>query len=76
MFGDDFFKNSILCFSRFSSDKRTQKARENGSKNSVEKLIQTYTQKFKELYDFNLSKDQFVFINNELNGATKGDYEE
>jgi len=28
MFGDDFFKNSMICFSRFGQDKRSKRERE------------------------------------------------
>ena len=42
MLGTDFFKNAIICFSRFRQDKRSIKDIEKGKKASVAQLKEDY----------------------------------
>ena len=66
MFGDDFFKNAMICFSRFGQDKRSKREREKGNKASADKLRRDYKSKFAEIYGINLLDSQFSFIDNNI----------
>jgi hypothetical protein len=53
MFGDEFFKNAIICFSKFGYDKKSIKDREKRNK-SEKKMILEFQSKFKETYEVQL----------------------
>ena len=64
MFGDDFFKNAVFLFTRWSFDNRSERRRNNG----VEKTIPLFIEEFRDtlIQEFNIgvSEEQFVFIDN------------
>lgn len=64
MFGSEFFKNVLICFTKFSTSKRAEKEREKGKKPTKEKLIKDYKVWFKSIYSYSLNDVQFVFLNN------------
>jgi hypothetical protein len=64
MFGNDFFKNTMLCFTKFAQDKRTMKDRQSGKKMSKESLIDEYKGHFYNNYEVDLADSQFIFIDN------------
>ena len=76
MFGVEFFKNAVLCFSKFSFDSKTLKARLKGTKLTEKQLIQDYTRKFIEIYDVTLLESQFTFLDNAVKLNEEEDCEE
>lgn len=54
MFGNEFFKNAVICFSKFGYDKVSLRNRQKGTKSSEEKLKFQMTKEFKKLYEFDL----------------------
>ena len=64
MFGTEYFKNVLICFTKFSTSKRAEKERERGKKPTKEKLIKDYKVWFKNIYSYSLNDVQFIFLNN------------
>lgn len=64
MFGQKYFKNVLICFTKFATDKRTESARQRGKKPTKEKLIEDYMAWFNKIYSYSLKVNQFIFLNN------------
>jgi hypothetical protein len=64
MFGEGLAKNIVICFTRWDFQIRSKKKQ--SAKMTMEEMILAYRKKLNELYGFNLSSDQFIFIDNSL----------
>eukprot|EP00347_Sterkiella_histriomuscorum_P019669 403340739 len=64
MFGNHFYKNILLCFTKFSHDKRTLRQREKGLKQTQKQIMTQYTERFQKTFNYDLGSNQFVFIDN------------
>ncbi len=56
MFGEDFFKNVIICFTKFKQDKRSTSSRVSGKMKSKNLFITEHISKFQELFNVEITK--------------------
>jgi len=68
IFSKEFFKNIVICFTRFSFDERSKASRKKGG--NQESLIKQYIAEFNSRYGFKLSEKQFIFVDNDYNDQT------
>lgn len=66
MFGAEYFKNVLICFTKFATNERAERERERGKKPTKERLIKDYKVWFKNIHSYSLNDDQFVFLNNDI----------
>lgn len=64
MFGAEFFKNVLVCFTKFYNNQKMTKLRAAGKAPTREKLIASYQEKFLKSFQVNLKSSQFTFIDN------------
>ena len=66
MFGKEFFRNTLLVFTKFGHDKRSKSERQRGKLMNECIIFQEYSKHFSEKFEFKLRKNQFVFIDNSV----------
>lgn len=71
IFSTDFFKNVLVCFTRFAHDKRSIALRNKGKNLEKPQLIEQMQKEFKNRFGCNLKPNQFCFIDNSVFGETE-----
>ena len=64
MFSKDFFKNVLICLTKFNNSKKANNLRASGKKITRDKLIEKYQQMFTEKFQVEIKACQFTFIDN------------
>jgi hypothetical protein len=66
MFGEDFFKNALLIFTRFEQSSRSIQKRERGESMTEDQIIKEFRDQFERIYSFRPQASQFCFIDNHV----------
>eukprot|EP00347_Sterkiella_histriomuscorum_P021961 403332169 len=76
MFGNEFFKNILICFTKFQYDQRTLNQRRKGKSSSEDQIKSEFVSRFQKDFKHTLESNQFVFIDNMVFADEEEDYEE
>jgi hypothetical protein len=76
MFSSDFFYNVLVCFTRFGFDKKSVSLRKKGKALDEGDLIEQMQDEFKNRFGYDLSDEQFAFIDNSVGEANEDEVEE